>query len=67
MTYVDGEEESREAASEKVTKEPVAEVVLRGTSQKEEASGGVDVSGGNGTGRGRHLCDMYGNTVSTAP
>lgn len=65
VTYVDGEEESREAASEKVTKEPVAEVVLRGTSQKEEASGGVDVSGGNGTGNvAGTFVDMYGNTVS---
>ena len=60
VTYVDGEEESREAASEKVTKEPVAEVVLRGTSQKEEASGGVDVSGGNGTGNvAGTFVDMY--------
>ena len=65
VTYVDGEEESREAASEKVTKEPVAEVVLRGTSQREESSGGVDVSGGNGTGNvAGTFVDMYGNTVS---
>lgn len=40
-------------------------MVLRGTSQKEEASGGVDVSGGNGTGNvAGTFVDMYGNTVS---
>lgn len=64
VTYVDGQEESRELLSEKVTKEPVSEVVLRGTAQR-ESSGGVDVSGGNGTGvSAGTFVDMYGNTVS---
>ena len=31
VTYVDGEEDSREAVSEKVTKEPTTEVVVQGT------------------------------------
>ena len=54
VTFVDGEEESREAASEKVTKEPVAEVVLRGTAEREQSG-----AGGSGT-----FVDLYGNTVS---
>lgn len=54
VTFVDGKEESREAASEKVTKEPVAEVVLRGTAEREQSD-----AGGSGT-----FVDLYGNTVS---
>lgn len=54
VTFVDGEEESREAVSEKVTKEPVAEVVLRGTAEREQSG-----AGGSGT-----FVDLYGNTVS---
>ena len=54
VTFVDGEEESWEAASEKVTKEPVAEVVLRGTAEREQSG-----AGGSGT-----FVDLYGNTVS---
>ena len=65
MTYVDGEEESREKDSEEVTKEPVSEVVLRGTAERENTSGGIDVEGGNGTGEvAGTFTDMYGNTVS---
>lgn len=65
MTYVDGEEDSREAASEKVTKEAVAEVVLRAPPRRRKPPGGVDVSGGNGTGNvAGTFVDMYGNTVS---
>ncbi len=66
VTYVDGEEESREQASEEVTKEPVTEVVLRGTAVKaEDSTPSVDVSGGNGTGTSAGtFVDMYGNTVS---
>lgn len=60
VTFVDGEEESREAASEKVTKEPVDEVILRGTAVKEQPS-----VGGNGTGvSAGTFVDLYGNTVS---
>ena len=66
VTYVDGKEESREQASEEVTKEPVTEVVLRGTAVKaEDPTPSVDVSGGNGTGTSAGtFVDMYGNTVS---
>lgn len=66
VTYVDGKEESREQASEEVTKEPVTEVVLRGTAVKaEDSTPSVDVSGGNGTGTSAGtFVDMYGNTVS---
>ena len=65
VTYVDGEAESREKDSEEVTKEPVSEVVLRGTAERENTSGGIDVEGGNGTGEvAGTFTDMYGNTVS---
>lgn len=66
VTYADGKEESREQASEEVTKEPVTEVVLRGTAVKaEDPTPSVDVSGGNGTGTSAGtFVDMYGNTVS---
>lgn len=65
VTYVEGKEESREKASEKVTVEPVNEVVLRGTAVKQESTPSVDVSGGNGTGNSAGtFVDMYGNTVS---
>lgn len=66
VTYVDGKEESREQASEEVTKEPVTEVLLRGTAVKaEDSTPSVDVSGGNGTGTSAGtFVDMYGNTVS---
>ena len=80
VTYVDGVEESREAVSESVVKEPVDEVVLRGTLVQEaeeapapETGSGDDTSapeapgtsGGNGTGNAAGtFTDMYGNTVS---
>lgn len=65
VTYVEGKEESREKASEKVTVEPVNEVILRGTAVKQESTPSVDVSGGNGTGNSAGtFVDMYGNTVS---
>lgn len=66
LTYVDGKQESKEAVSEEVTKEPVPEVVLKGTMVKEEeTSPAPDYSGGNGTGNvAGTFVDMYGNTVS---
>ena len=65
VTYVDGKEESREADSEKVTKKPVNEVILRGVAEKEESTPSVDVSGGNGSGvSAGTFVDLYGNTVS---
>lgn len=39
VTYVDGEEESREAAEETVTKEPVNKVVSVGTQEESSSSG----------------------------
>ncbi len=46
VSYENGEEVSREAVSEKVTKEPVNEIVLRGTKEHEstEAVSAADVS-----------------------
>ena len=69
VTYVEGEEESREAVSETVKKEPVSEVVLRGTLSREEeaeeeAPSAPEVpSNGSGASTGTFV-DMYGNTVS---
>lgn len=45
VTYVDGVEESREATDEKITKEPVNEIVRVGTKEEAPAS---DASGGSG-------------------
>ena len=54
------EVKTEEAAAEKVTKEPVDEVILRGTAVKEQPS-----VGGNGTGvSAGTFVDLYGNTVS---
>ena len=63
---MDGKQESKEAVSEEVIKEPVPEVVLKGTMVKEEeTSPAPDYSGGNGTGNvAGTFVDMYGNTVS---
>jgi uncharacterized protein YabE (DUF348 family)/3D (Asp-Asp-Asp) domain-containing protein len=70
VTFVEGEEEGREAVSEKVTAEPVNEVVLRGVTQRQEPQEeskpqSPNVSGGNGSGvSAGTFTDMYGNVVS---
>ncbi len=38
VTYVDGEEESREEVESKITKEPVNRIILQGTKQKQSSS-----------------------------
>lgn len=38
ITYIDGKEDSREAIDEKVTKEPVNEIVVKGTKQTSSSS-----------------------------
>ena len=68
VTYVDGEEESREAVSEKVTKEPTTEVVVQGTKEYETyepETPDTSVPEGNGTGNAAGtFTDMYGNQVA---
>ena len=69
VTYVEGEEESREAVSETVKKEPVSEVVLRGTLSREEeaeeeAPSAPEVPSNGGGASAGTFVDMYGNTVS---
>ena len=67
VTYVDGVEESREALSEKVTKEPVSEVILQGTKEYpvEEEEETPSAPSGNGTGNAAGtFTDMYGNQVA---
>lgn len=68
VTYVDGEEESREALSEKVTKEPTTEVVVQGTKEYETyepETPAPSVPEGNGTGNATGtFTDMYGNQVA---
>ena len=47
VTYVDGEEESRETVSETVTKEPVTEIILKGTKKSSKSSSSSSSSGGS--------------------
>lgn len=47
VTYVDGKESERKLVSEKVTKEPVPQIVVEGTKQQETSEPG----GGDGSGR----------------
>ena len=47
VTYVDGKESGRRLVSEKVTKEPVPQIVVEGTKQQETSEPG----GGDGSGR----------------
>lgn len=66
VTYVEGEEESREKVSEEVTTQPVNEVILQGTAPKEELpvpDVSVEPSWGSDSG-GSTFVDAYGNTVS---
>ena len=68
VTFVDGEEESREAVSEKVTKEPTTEVVVQGTKEYETyepETPDTTVPEGSGTGNAAGtFTDMYGNQVA---
>lgn len=63
VTYVEGVEESREVVSETVTKEPVEEIILTGTRQQVNLSGGTS-AGSTGTGGAGTFVDSMGNTVS---
>lgn len=61
LIYVEGELEDKEVVSEEVTKEPVPEVIVRGTKARESFSN--DYTGGSGASAGTFV-DAYGNTVS---
>lgn len=69
VTYVDGKEESREAISEEVTKDPVNEIIVKGTKQQSSSSGGG--SRGNSSGGGKTVvsteyyddCDGSGHGI----
>lgn len=61
VTYLEGKEESREIISEKVTKEPVKEVVVQGTKKRPSTGGG---SGGNATIGNGSITDHNGNSIS---
>lgn len=50
VTYVDGKESEKKLVSEKVTKEPVPQIVVEGTKQQETSEPGGD-DGGDGSGR----------------
>jgi len=58
VTYIDGVAEERKYVSEKITKEPVNEIVVVGTKAKPNAASGV-TAGTDGT-----FVDHEGNTVS---
>lgn len=63
VIYVEGELEGREAVSEEITREPVTEVILRGTGENPQETPSVP-SGGSSSGGVGTFVDMYGNTVS---
>lgn len=71
VVTVDGVQESKNVLSEKVTKEPVKEVILQGTKERpvEEtpsnpSSPGGNFNGGDYTGGGSTFVDYQGNVVS---
>ena len=59
VTYVDGVEESREALSEKVTKEPVSEVILQGTKEYPVEEEEETPSAPSGQRHGERRRDLY--------
>ncbi len=64
LIYVAGELDSKEKVSEETIKEPVPEVVVKGTKTRESSSK-PDYSGGNGSGvSAGTFVDADGNTVS---
>lgn len=62
VTYVDGTEESREAISENVTKEPVNEIIVKGT-KKASSSSGSSSSGSSSSGSSSSSSSSGGKTV----
>lgn len=62
VTYVDGEEESRELVSEEVTKEPVNRIILQGTKQKSSSSSSSS-SGSSSSGSSSSGSSSSGKTV----
>lgn len=68
ITLVEGKEESKEPVSEETVKEPVPEVVVKGTKVREaETPPTQPDTSGNGTGNvAGTFVDLYGNTVSYA-
>ena len=64
LIYIAGELDGKEVVSEVTIKEPVPEVVVKGTKSRESSSG-PDLSGGNGSGvSAGTFVDSSGNTVS---
>lgn len=59
LIYVEGELEGKEMVSEEVTREPVPEVIVRGTKARESSSN--DYTGGTSAGT---FVDANGNTMS---
>lgn len=65
LIYIGGKLEDKEIVSEEVTKEPVPEVVVRGTKAGEGSSPSNSYDGGNGTGvSAGTFVDVNGSTVS---
>ncbi len=63
VTYVDGKEENRTVVSEKVLKEPVAQVVTRGTKQRRRVVSRQKVPDCDGSGHGYYVITWSDGTV----
>lgn len=65
LIYVEGELQNKEAVEEKVTREPVDEVVLQGTKERPSNNGSTNAGNGGGSSGGvGTFVDMDGNVVS---
>lgn len=61
LFYVEGKLEGKEAVSEEIIQEPVPEVIVKGTKERENGYVPSPSPGGSSAGT---FVDMYGNTVS---
>ena len=67
VKYVDGKEDSREKVSEKVTKEPVTELVTKGSGSSGGSNSGNSGSGDSGSGSGESGGGDSGSGGSNEP
>ena len=63
ITYVDGKEEKRKKISETVLKEPVAQVVTKGTKQRRQIVSKERVEDCDGSGHGYYIITWSDGTV----
>ncbi|MDO5155795.1 MAG: ubiquitin-like domain-containing protein [Eubacteriales bacterium] len=63
VTYVDGKEEKRKFKSEKITKEPVAQVIVQGTKKRRTVVSRENVPDCDGSGHGYYVITWSDGTV----